>query len=211
MALRGKYHAYEDQSGNPFRKKLLAATVIAGIDNATVAQHLALNDATLDTYPKIKDAVRSFVRASRSWNVSADGDPMDVDAMTKGKARQGKAKDMRKERVQRMRAKTQRTAGRTENVSTVRPNGHVAKHCKKRINDEKAKAGQLQHDNSKGNQYKCEITRGSTGNERVKSSSREHTVISRVITSPQSSATCSNVCTDGKTSCSNSISTSCTM
>ena len=33
-------------------------TVIARIDNATKAQHLALNDAALDTYPKIMDAVR---------------------------------------------------------------------------------------------------------------------------------------------------------
>ena len=50
-------HAYEDQSGKPIRDEILAATVIAGIDNATVAQHLALKDATLDSCPKIMDAV----------------------------------------------------------------------------------------------------------------------------------------------------------
>ena len=79
---------------NPMSDEILVATVIAAIDKATVAQHLALNEATLDTYPKIMDALRSFVRASRGWNVSADGDPMDVGAMAKG---------MRKEKVQRMR------------------------------------------------------------------------------------------------------------
>ena len=42
--------------------------------------------APLNIVP-IMDAVRSFVRASRGWNVSADGDSMDVDAMTKGKKR----------------------------------------------------------------------------------------------------------------------------
>ena len=33
--------------------------------SSTVAQHLALSDATLDTYPKIVDAVRSFVKVQR--------------------------------------------------------------------------------------------------------------------------------------------------
>ena len=48
-------HAYEDQSVETMPDKILAATVIAGMDNASVAQHLALNDRTLDTYPKIMD------------------------------------------------------------------------------------------------------------------------------------------------------------
>ena len=72
-------HGYEDHCGKPIQDAILAATVIAGINNATVAQHFALNDGTFDTYPKIMDAVRSFVRASRGWKVSADGDSMDVD------------------------------------------------------------------------------------------------------------------------------------
>ena len=67
-------HAYEEQSGNSIPDEILATTVIAGIDNATVAQHLALNDGTPDTNPKIINEVRSFVRASRGWNVSANGD-----------------------------------------------------------------------------------------------------------------------------------------
>ena len=46
-----------------------------------------------DTYPKIMDAGRSFVRVEHR-NVSADGDSMDVDAMTKskGKGKKGKGK-----------------------------------------------------------------------------------------------------------------------
>ena len=47
---------------------------------------------TLDTYPKIMDAVSSFLRASRFWNVSADGDPLDVYAMKKGKGKGEKGK-----------------------------------------------------------------------------------------------------------------------
>ena len=62
----------------------LTATVIAGIDNATAALHLALKDGTLDANPKIMDAVRAFVRASRGWNVSADGGSVDVDAIANG-------------------------------------------------------------------------------------------------------------------------------
>ena len=56
--------------------EILTATVIARIDNATVAQHHALNDGTLDTCPKIMDPIRSFVRARRSWKVSAHEDPI---------------------------------------------------------------------------------------------------------------------------------------
>ena len=52
----------------------------------------ALNDGTLDAYPKILEAVRSFVKASRGWKVSADGDPVDVDAMTKGKRNESEGK-----------------------------------------------------------------------------------------------------------------------
>ena len=37
-------HAYEDPSGKPTPDEILAATVFAGIDNATVAQLLALDD-----------------------------------------------------------------------------------------------------------------------------------------------------------------------
>ena len=40
-------HAYEDHCGKPILDEILAATVSAGIDNATVAQHLELNDGTL--------------------------------------------------------------------------------------------------------------------------------------------------------------------
>ena len=98
-------HAYEDQSGKPIPDELLAATVVAGSDNATEAQHLALKDDTLDTYPKIVAAVRSFVRASRGWN---------------------------------------------RECSNCGTKGHIARHCKNRINDEKAKAGQ-HRDKSKGN------------------------------------------------------------
>ena len=52
-------HAYEDQSGKPIQVEIVAAIVIAAIDNATVAQHLALNVAALDTYSKIMNAVNS--------------------------------------------------------------------------------------------------------------------------------------------------------
>ena len=94
-------HAHEDQSGKSIPDETLAAPVIAGIDSATVAQHLELNDGTLDTCPKIMDAVRSFARASRGWNVSTDGDPMDVDAMTKGNGREMKSKVKTPKREQR--------------------------------------------------------------------------------------------------------------
>ena len=85
-ALRGKCMPAKTSVEKPIPDEILASTVIAGIENATVAQHLALNDGTLDSNPKIMDAVRSFLRARRCWNVSADGDPMD-DAMTKGKGK----------------------------------------------------------------------------------------------------------------------------
>ena len=107
-------HAYEDQRGKPTPEEILGATVIAGIDNATVAQNLALNDGTLDTYPKNMNAVRSLVRA-------------DVDAMTKGKGKgkKRKGKGMRKEKLQRTRTQYwRRTAsvvhGRSENESRSR-------------------------------------------------------------------------------------------
>ena len=41
-----------------------------------------------------------------------------------------------------MRTKTQLTTSWTENVFFCENKGHIARHCKKRINAEKAKAGQ---------------------------------------------------------------------
>ena len=41
--------------------EVVAATVIAASDDSTVAQHVALTDATLDTYHQIADAVRLLV------------------------------------------------------------------------------------------------------------------------------------------------------
>ena len=100
-----------------------AATVIAGVDNARVAQHLALSGGTLDTYPKIMEAVRTLVRANRGWNVSSEGDATDDDAKTKskGKGKKGKGKVHEKGNVWRTRATTQRTTSRTKSVSTVGP------------------------------------------------------------------------------------------
>ena len=98
IALRGKYGRTKIRVEKHIPDVILAATVIAGLDNATVAQHLALKDGALETYPKIMEAVRAFGRASRGWNVSSEGGLVDIDARTKGKGR-GKAKGMRKERV----------------------------------------------------------------------------------------------------------------
>ena len=137
---------------NPIPDEILAAKVIAGIDNATVAQYLALNGATLDSYPKIMDAARSFVVAIRGWNVSADGDPMDVDAMTKGK---GKGKKVKGKGHDEGYCSKNESKDATDNqsdreCSNCKTKGHMARHCKKRINDEKAKAGQ-HRDNSQCN------------------------------------------------------------
>ena len=57
-----------------------------------VAQHLALSDSTLDTYEKIVESVRSFLRASRGWGVLPEGDAMECDAVQKGRGRMGKDK-----------------------------------------------------------------------------------------------------------------------
>ncbi len=53
---------YEDQSGRKIPEEVLAATLSAGIENAAVSQHLALNASSLDTYVKIKEAGRTFVQ-----------------------------------------------------------------------------------------------------------------------------------------------------
>ena len=80
--------------------------------------------APFDTYPKIMNAIRSFARASRGCNLSVVGDPKDVDAKHKGQRkelRKGKARVIRKKRVQRVRTKTQLTTSQTHNASTIRP------------------------------------------------------------------------------------------
>ena len=46
-SFESQVHAFEDHCGKLILDEILAATVIAGIDNATVAQLLALNDGTL--------------------------------------------------------------------------------------------------------------------------------------------------------------------
>ena len=133
--------AYEDQSGKQIPDEILAATVIAGIDNATVAQHLALNDDTLDTYPKVMGALRTFVRASRELNVYSEIDPMDVDAMTKGKGqgKQGKGKGHEKGKSSKNESKDATDNQSDKECFYCKSRGHIARHCKKRINDEKAK------------------------------------------------------------------------
>ena len=168
--------------------------------------------APFDTYPKIMDAVRSIARAIRGCNLPAVGDPKDVDARTKGK---GKGKKWKGEGNEKERSSKSENKDATYNKSDTeclhcKTKGHIARHCKKRMNDDNAKAGQYR-DNSKVNCAKCETTLGSTGDEHVQSSSWERIISSRITTSPQSSTTCSNVGTDGKTSCSNSIITSRTM
>ena len=54
-----------------------------------VAHHLALKDSTLDTYEKIVESVRSFLRASRGWDVLPEGDAMECDAVQKGMGQEG--------------------------------------------------------------------------------------------------------------------------
>ena len=56
--------------GKPTLVDILTATVIEGMDSATMAQHLALNDGTLVLCLKIMEAVRIFVRVSRGWSVA---------------------------------------------------------------------------------------------------------------------------------------------
>ena len=67
---------------------MILATVIAIIDNA-VPRHLPLNDSIMVTYALWMEAVRSFMQASKIWDVWPEGDPMEVDAGTVG---QGKAR-----------------------------------------------------------------------------------------------------------------------
>ena len=62
----------------------------------------------------------------------------------------GKAKGMRKERVQRTRTKTQLTTQSDRECFHCATKGRIAGQCKKRINDEKTKAGQ-HRDNLRGN------------------------------------------------------------
>ena len=74
---------YEDQSGRKIPEEVLAATLSARVENAAVSQHLALNAAVLDTYTKIREAIRTFVSATRSWGTDGAGthEPMEVDAL----------------------------------------------------------------------------------------------------------------------------------
>ena len=77
---------YEDQSTTKIADSVLAASLLAGIESPTISQHLALNEGTLDTYPKIVEALRAYLSASRGWSVGANGqDTMEVDALQKGK------------------------------------------------------------------------------------------------------------------------------
>ena len=153
--------AYEGQSGKPIPDETLAATVIAGIDNVTVAQHLAPNDGNLDTHPKIMEAVRTFVRASRGWNVSSEGDPMDVDAVTKGKGKdkKGKSKGHEKGKSSKSESKDATDNQADKECFYCKFKGCICKTlCRKRINDGKAEAGQ-HRDNLKG--------KGAGGKQRV--------------------------------------------
>ena len=73
---------YSDQLGREAPDEFLAATVLSGIENAAIIQHLALNDATLDTCLKIAKSLRAYISVSRTRQTTDLGAPMDVDAIS---------------------------------------------------------------------------------------------------------------------------------
>ena len=112
--------------------EVLTATVIEGIDNATVALHLELNGGPPAMYPKIMDAGRSFVRVEHR-NVSADGDSMDVDAMTKskGKGKKGTGKGNEKGKSSKNENRDAIDNQWDRKCFYCETEGHSARHCKK--------------------------------------------------------------------------------
>ena len=77
---------------------------------------------------------------------------MDVDAMTKGKGKgkNGKGKGNEKEKSSKNENRDATDNQPDRECVCCKTDGHTARHCKKRINDDKAQAGH-HRGNSKGN------------------------------------------------------------
>ena len=122
--------------------------VLSGIENAAVSQQLALNDATLDTYQKTVKSVRSFISASRPWQTTDTGDPMEVHAIS---YRKGTCKDNDMPGKGKEKDKSGKGKGSDDVTrrSYCEGKGHIARNCRKRISDEKA-AGKGSGDGRRG-------------------------------------------------------------
>ena len=152
-----------------------------------MAKHLALNDGTLDTYLKIMEAVRTLVRASRGWNVSSEGDPMDVDAMTKsrGKGKKGIGKGGDKGKSSNDESKDATDNQSNKECLYCKSKGYFARHCKKIINDEKAEAGQLRDNlKRKGTGVKQRVAALETDSSKCQAESVSSVLVSSLLLTP---------------------------
>ena len=75
--------------------------------------------------------------------MSEDGGPVDVDAMKKGtgKGMKGKGKGREKGKGSKNEGKDDTGNQSDRECFYCKTKGHIARHCKRRINDEKAQAG----------------------------------------------------------------------
>ena len=83
---------YQDQSGNLIDDEVLAATVLGGIQNAKVSEHMQLNASRMVDFEQIKKEIERISQAQKTWDESttaqsASSNAMEVDAIWKGKGK----------------------------------------------------------------------------------------------------------------------------
>ena len=123
------------------------------------------------------------------------------------RARRTKARVMRKGKSSKNENKDATDNQSDRECSHCKTKGHIARHCKQRINDEKAKAGQ-HRDNCKSNSTNVKQRVAALESSTSKVQAENVSSVPRVVTSPHSTTTCSKKIADGKTRCRNIISTS---
>ncbi|CAK0841766.1 unnamed protein product [Prorocentrum cordatum] len=132
----------ENQSGKVLDEDVKISTLVGGMQNTKVRDHLLLNAARLDTFQRLRAEVLNFAVAKRTWAQDVD-DPMLIGAVKdgKGKTSKGKGKDSKgKGKDSKGKAKTKDThnpASGKECHYCGKPN-HFKNECRKLKADIKA-------------------------------------------------------------------------
>ena len=123
---------YEQQSGDDVTDAIKASVLSSSIVNARIREHLALNASRLPDYKSVREEVVKIVQAQKRWT-TIDGEPttepMEVDALGKGKSKgkhKGKDKGKNKSRTRALtrantgkRASTARATSRIPELATT--------------------------------------------------------------------------------------------
>ena len=91
----GAIKVYQDSSGEQVSDAIRIATVMNNLQEGPLLSRLQLNSDRYEKYSEFKSVIENYYRSKKAW--TAQGTPMDVDALQKG-PRGGKKSKEEKEK-----------------------------------------------------------------------------------------------------------------